>query len=98
MKLAGKEAEGSFYSAHYNPDRRNEITGAFVISYKKRHADAVPDDVAALTYDAFGLFVEALQKAGNPSRQAVRDALAGIREYDGVTGKMTGSPKAPATR
>lgn len=88
LKLAGKDAEGSFYSAHYQPDRRNEITGAFVISYKKGHADAVPDDVAALTYDAFGLFVEALKKAGKPSRQAVRDALAGIREYDGVTGKI----------
>jgi branched-chain amino acid transport system substrate-binding protein len=88
LKLAGKDAEGSFYSAHYNPDRRHEVTGTFVISYKKTHADAVPDDVAALTYDAFGLLVEALKKAGKPDRQAIRDALAGIREYDGVTGKV----------
>lgn len=88
LKLAGKDAEGSFYSSHYNPDRRNEITGAFVISYKKQHADTPPDNVAALTYDAFGLFVEALKKAGKPDREAVRDALAGIREYDGVTGKL----------
>ena len=88
LKLAGKEAEGSFYSAHYQPDRRNEVTGAFVISYKKTHADAVPDDVAALTYDALGILVEALKKAGKPDRRAIRDALAGIREYDGVTGKI----------
>lgn len=88
LRLAGKDAEGSFYSAHYQPDRRNEVTGAFVISYKKQHADTVPDNVAALTYDAFGLLVEALKKAGKPDRQAVRDALAGIREYDGVTGKF----------
>jgi branched-chain amino acid transport system substrate-binding protein len=92
LKAAGKQAEGSFYSAHYNPERRNEITGRFVISYKKRFADAVPDDVAALTYDALGLVVEALGKAGKPDRQAVRDALAGIREYDGVTGKMKFPP------
>jgi branched-chain amino acid transport system substrate-binding protein len=89
LKVAGKEAEGSFYSANYQPERRNEITGAFVISYKKRFGDAVPDDVAALTYDALGLLVEALGKAGKPDRMAVRDALAGIRTYDGVTGKMT---------
>ncbi len=88
LKLAGKDAEGSFYSSHYNPDRRNEITGAFVISWKKAHGDVAPDNVAALTYDAFGLFVEALKKAGKPDRQAVRDALAGIREYEGVTGKI----------
>lgn len=89
LKAAGKEAEGSFYCAHYQPDRRNQITGAFVISYKKRFADTVPDDVAALTYDAFGLLAEALGKAGKPDRKAIRDALAGIRTYDAVTGKMT---------
>ncbi len=92
LKVAGKEAEGSFYSAHYNPARRNEITGAFVISYKKRFADAVPDDVAALTYDSLGLLVEALRKAGKPDRSAVRDAVAGIREYEGVTGKVSFAP------
>lgn len=88
LRLAGKEAEGAFYSAHYQPDRRNELTGGFVISYKKRFADQVPDDVAALTWDALGLFVEALGKAGKPDRTLVRDALAGIREYEGATGKL----------
>lgn len=88
LKAAGKEAEGSFFCAHYQPDRRNQITGAFVIGYKKRFGDTVPDDVAALTYDALGLLVEALGKAGKPDRKAVRDALSGIRSYDGVTGKM----------
>ncbi len=88
LKLAGKDAEGCFYSAHYNPDRRNEFTGGFVISYKKRFGDQVPDDVAALTWDAFGLLTEALGKAGKPDRKLVRDALAGIREYDGATGKL----------
>lgn len=89
LKTAGKEAEGSFYCAHYQPDRRNEITGAFVISYKKRFGDAVPDDVAALTYDAFGLLVEALRKAGKPDRAPLREGFAQIRSYDGVTGKLT---------
>jgi branched-chain amino acid transport system substrate-binding protein len=88
LKLAGKDAEGAFYSAHYNPDRRNELTGGFVISYKKRFADQVPDDVAALTWDALGLLTEALGKAGKPDRKLVRDALAGIREYEGATGKL----------
>ncbi len=89
LKIAAKDLEGSFYSAHYQPDRRNEITGAFVIAYKKRFGDAVPDDVAALTYDAFGMLVQALGIAGNPDRAAIREGLAQIRTYDGVTGKMT---------
>jgi branched-chain amino acid transport system substrate-binding protein len=89
LKAVGKQAEGSFYSAHYQPDRRNEVTGAFVISYKKRFGDAVPDDIAALTYDAFGLLVEALGIAGKPDRTAIREGLAQIRTYEGVTGKLT---------
>ena len=92
LKLAGKDAEGAFYSAHYQPDRRNELTGGFVISYKKRFADQVPDDVAALTWDALGFLTEALGKAGKPDRKLVRDALAGIREYEGATGKMKFPP------
>jgi len=88
LKAAGADAEGSFYCAHYNPGARNEITGTFVASYKKRYADATPDDVGALTYDALGLLEKALKASGKPDRQAVRDALAKIAEYDGVTGKL----------
>ncbi len=89
LKVAAKDAEGSFYSAHYQPDRRNETTGAFVIAYKKRFGDAVPDDVAALTYDSLGLLVEALRIAGRADRPAIREGLAQIRTYEGVTGKLT---------
>jgi len=42
----------------------------------------------ALTYDTFGLLRQALIRAGRLDRQAVRDALAKIRGYEGVTGRM----------
>ena len=44
--------------------------------------------MAALTYDSFGLLWQALQSAGKVDRQAVRDALASIPKYEGVTGNM----------
>ena len=88
LKAAAANAEGAFYCAHYNPGARNEITGTFVAKYKKKFAGATPDDVAALTYDSFGLLEKALMASGKPDRQAVRDALAKIAEYDGVTGKL----------
>jgi len=46
------------------------------------------DDVAALTYESFGLLWQALKTAGKNDREAVRDALAKIPLYDGVTGNM----------
>jgi branched-chain amino acid transport system substrate-binding protein len=44
--------------------------------------------VAALTYDSFGLLWQALKTAGKNDREAVRDNLAKIPLYDGVTGNM----------
>ena len=56
----------------------------------------MPDDVAALTYDSFGLLFAALKTAGKTDREAVRTALAQITSYEGVTGTMqfkgTGDP------
>ena len=56
-------------------------------AYKAKYG-TTPDDVAALTYDAFGLLWTALKSAGKVDRQAVRDALAKIPKYEGVTGTM----------
>lgn len=48
----------------------------------------MPDDVAALTYDSFGLLRQAVKDAGKIDRQAVRDTFARIQKYEGVTGNM----------
>ena len=52
--------------------------------------------MAALTYDAGKLLLAAIAQAGALDRQKVRDALAGVQEFDGVTGAMkfqgTGDP------
>jgi len=52
--------------------------------------------VAALTYDSFKLLYAALASAGKVDRQAVRDAMAKISDFEGVTGTMqfqgTGDP------
>ena len=44
--------------------------------------------MAALTYDAFGLLFGAIKSAGKADREAVRDALATLPSYEGVTGDM----------
>ena len=48
----------------------------------------VPDDVAALTYDAFGLLWTAMKNAGKTDRESVRRALSVLPDYKGVTGTM----------
>jgi branched-chain amino acid transport system substrate-binding protein len=95
LRLGGPDLEGSFFSTHYAPDIATETAQKFIRHYETRYGKK-PDDVAALTYDAGNLLLTAIAKAGAPDRQKVRDALASIQEFDGVTGKMkfhgTGDP------
>ena len=74
------------------PAGTHAVTGTFVVSYGKKYQKATPDDVAALTYDAFGLLSKAIGGAGQLDRAAIRDAMAKIAAYDGVTGKTTYKP------
>ncbi len=87
IKLCGADCEGYYFSTHYAADAATAVTKKFIDSYKVRYG-ATPDDVAALTYDSFGLLFQALRSAGKMDRQAVRDALAKIPKYEGVTGLM----------
>ena len=90
LKLAGKECEGYYFSTHYAADAATPATKAFIAAYQKKYGNT-PDDVAALTYDAFGLLLQAVKQAGQTGkvdRQSVRDALARLTNYQGVTGTM----------
>lgn len=87
IKLGGKDVEGYFFSTHYARDIPAPATQKFISAYTAAYG-SVPDDVAALTYDSFGLLFEALKTANKIDRQAVRDALATLSRYEGVTGTL----------
>jgi len=94
VKLCGKDCYGLFFSTHYAAAGAKGATKAFIDRYNKAHG-YVPDDVAALTWDSIRLVQKAIEDCGKltgdlqEDRQCVRDALAKIKEFDGITGKMT---------
>ncbi len=83
-ELCGPPCDGLFFSSHYAPEI---VDQTFILAYETRFA-VTPDDVAALTYDAFRLLFTAIEEAGSLDRAAIRDALAGIEIFEGVTGVM----------
>jgi branched-chain amino acid transport system substrate-binding protein len=87
LKLGGADLEGYYFSTHYAADNASPAAVKFIGAYTKAYG-APPDDVAALTYDAFGLLFTALKNAGKTDREAVRNALARLPGYPGVTGDM----------
>jgi branched-chain amino acid transport system substrate-binding protein len=94
VKLCGKDCYGLFFSTHYAAAGAKGATKEFIDRYKKEHG-YVPDDVAALTWDSIRIVQQAVEDCGKltgdikKDRQCVRDALAKIKEFDGITGKMT---------
>jgi len=87
LKLGGAELEGYYFSSHYAADNAAPAAVKFISGYTKVYGNA-PDDVAALTWDAFGLLFTAVGNAGRTDREAVRSALAKLPGYAGVTGDM----------
>ena len=95
LTLCGGDCEGLFFTTHYAPDIATPKAKEFIAKYQAAKGK-VPDDVAALTWDSFNLLFQAIQSAGKLDRVAVRDALAKISNFEGVTGSMefkgTGDP------
>ena len=94
VELCGKDCYGLFFSTHYAAAGATGATKVFIDRYTKKYG-YVPDDVAALTWDTMRIVQEAIQSYGKitgnvkKDREGVRDALARIKEFDGITGKMT---------
>ena len=94
VELCGEACYGLFFSSHYAAAGAKGATKAFIERYEKSYG-YTPDDVAALTWDALRLAQQAIQDAGKISgriekdRVAVRDALAKIKNFAGITGNMT---------
>lgn len=87
LTLGGAALEGYYFSTHYAADNATPVARSFIENYEKAYG-AVPDDVAALTYDAFGLLFTAIQNAGKADREVIRAALSTLPDYQGVTGDM----------
>jgi len=91
IKLSEGAVEGAYFANHYAADIATPVAKRFISAYQQKYGNT-PDDVAALTYDAFGLLFEALRKAAAPDRQALRDAMGEVAGYTGVTGDIRFSP------
>jgi branched-chain amino acid transport system substrate-binding protein len=93
MALCGDDCKGQYFSTHYAAAGATGATKEFIERYKGRYGYE-PADVAALTWDAARIMLKAIQDTGELSgrtrkdRKAVREALAAIPEFDGITGQM----------
>lgn len=93
IALSNGAVEGAYFANHYSPDAKTKTTHDFVEKYQQIYGK-VPDDVAALSYDAYQLLFRAIAAAGKLDRQAVRNSLATLPAYEGVTGTIKFPPNS----
>jgi len=94
IEHCGDDCDGLFFSTHYAAAGAKGATKEFIDRYNKKYG-YVPDDVGALTWDALRIVQKAIESSGKitgnieKDRKAVRDSLAKIKEFNGITGQMT---------
>ena len=93
MTLCGKDCVGLHFSTHYAAAGATGATKEFIERYKAKYG-YTPDDVAALTWDATGVVLKAIQNTGGltgklkKDRKAIREGMAAITSFGGITGNM----------
>ena len=86
VKIAGDAVEGGYFSNHYSPDDTRPEVVAWVKKYKDKFGQT-PDALGTLAYDATNLLLEAIRKANSGDPAKIREALASIKGFKGVTGE-----------
>ncbi|MCG6551953.1 MAG: ABC transporter substrate-binding protein [Candidatus Magnetominusculus sp. LBB02] len=88
LGLCGNNCEGAFFSSHFCSSSTAPGVKKFVDDYNALYG-SVPDDVAALTYDSFGILFEAMKRAAKPASEDIKTAIQKINGFQGVTGNIT---------
>ncbi len=87
---------GDYFTTHYAAKGATGKTKEFISKYEAAYG-YTPDDVAALTYDAIYIALQAIQDAGltgklSTDRTNIMKALGQIQSFAGVTGNMQFTP------
>src|SRR5207248_7807833 len=96
VEIAGPAAEGTLVVNPFWPDNPDPRIKKWVDEYKRR-ASAPPSNTAALMYDSLHITKMCIEKGGvtnapadlDRDRERIRDCWAGLKEYPGITGKIT---------
>ncbi len=88
-KLGGSAVQDKviFYCG-FSSDEPSEETGKFIEAYRAKYNED-PDMFSAQFYDAVYILADAMEKAGTEDATAVKDVLAGLKDYPGVSGNTT---------
>lgn len=84
-QYTGEYLENCYYSDHWHPDMDNGFSDKIIEKVQMKY-DCVIGSVMPLSYDAVCLVAESIRKSGDFSHKGIRDSVASIKDFRGVTG------------
>lgn len=87
MEIAGPASEGVYVTTSLDRDSASPVTKAYLADYRKAVGSG-SDMVAASTYSATFIAIEALKKAGSGNHEAIRNAIA-AGTFETPVGKLS---------
>ena len=88
FEIAGDAAEGLIVATPFSPEKQDEKVQTFVKAFEAKHGKK-PDQFAAQAYDGLYIIAQSLLAAGQADRNALRDQLAQLKDFQGVSGKLS---------
>ncbi len=86
--IGGEALNGSYFVTHFLPSDPAPEVQHFVAAFGKRY-EGNPSMGEALGYDAVRILADAMMRSSFTEPEKIRDALAGTKNFEGVTGKIT---------
>jgi branched-chain amino acid transport system substrate-binding protein len=88
LQVAGKAADGCYFSNQFSAGDPNAVVQEFGRIYRAKFGN-LPDNFAALGYDAANVILDAIKRADSASPGTIRDAIAQTKDFPGVSGNIT---------
>lgn len=88
FEIAGDAAEGLIVATPFSPESKDEKVQTFVKAFEAKYGK-MPDQFAAQAYDALYIMSQSLLAAGEADRNKLRDVLAQLKDFHGVSGKLS---------
>lgn len=87
-QFAKNAANGHLLVSHFAADDPDPKVQAFVAAFKNQYGRP-PGGIAALTYDAFNLLIEAYDRVGSNLKDQLELGLRRTQNFSGVTGDLS---------
>jgi branched-chain amino acid transport system substrate-binding protein len=100
IKLAGKAAEGHLIGGEYDEAYNTPKNKKFIKDYAelvKKNNDPYNIMFAALSYDAASMILAGMKQNG-PASEGIKKYLDNVKDFDGVTGKLSFSKEHDVVR